>query len=69
MKAEEEALLVEDARQEAEEHEHVQLKVEEGVRLALEVRRRAEEEDFGLKAKDAEIRGRGAGTSEGLTAV
>ena len=35
MKAEEEARLVEDARQEAKENEHAELKVEEGVRLAL----------------------------------
>ena len=35
MKAEEEARLAEDARQEAKDNEHVQLKVEEGVRLAL----------------------------------
>ena len=35
MKAEEEARLVEDARQIAKENEHAQLKVEEGVRLAL----------------------------------
>ena len=35
MKAEEEARLVEDARQEAKKNEHAQLKVEEGVRLAL----------------------------------
>ena len=35
MKAEEEVRLVEDARQEANENEHAQLKVEEGVLLAL----------------------------------
>ena len=35
MKAEEEARLVGDARQVAKENEHAQLKVEEGVRLAL----------------------------------
>ena len=35
MKAEEEARLVEDARQEAKENENSQLKVEEGVRLTL----------------------------------
>ena len=40
-KAEEEACLVEDARKEAKENEHAQLKVEEGVHLALEARRRA----------------------------
>ena len=45
-KAEEEAHLVEDTRQEAKEHDNVQLKVEEGVRLALEVIRKAEEEDL-----------------------
>ena len=43
MNSEEEARLVEDARQEAKENEHAQLKVEEGVRLALEARQRAEE--------------------------
>ena len=35
LEAEEEARLVEDARQEAKENEHAQLKVVEGVRLAL----------------------------------
>jgi len=35
LKAEEEARLVEDARQETKDNEHAQLKVEEGVRLAL----------------------------------
>ena len=55
MKAEEEACLSEDARNEAQENEHAQLKVEEGVRLALEARQRAEEEDLGLKAKKSEI--------------
>ena len=43
MKAEEEARFVEDARLEAKENEHTQLKVEEGVRLALEARHRVEE--------------------------
>ena len=42
MKEEEYARLVEDARQESKERYHVQLKAEEGVRLALEMRRRAE---------------------------
>ena len=42
MKAEEEASLVKDARQEAKENEHAQLKVEEGVRLVLEAICRAE---------------------------
>ena len=41
MKAEEEARLSEDARNEAKENKHAQLKVEEGIRLALEARRRA----------------------------
>ena len=41
MKAEEEARLAKDARKEAKENEHAQLKVEEGVRLALEARQRA----------------------------
>ena len=35
MKEEEEARIVEDGRQEAKENEHAQLKVEEGVSLAL----------------------------------
>ena len=51
MKAEEEARLVEGARQEAKENEHGRLNVEGGVRLALEARRRAEEEAVGLKAE------------------
>ena len=38
-------------RQEAKENEHAQLKVEEWVRLALEARRRAEEDNLGLKAE------------------
>ena len=58
MKAEEESRLVEDARQEAKEneHAHAQLKVEEGVRLALEARRRAEEDYLGLKAEEARLK-------------
>ena len=56
MKAEEEARLVEDARNEAKENEHTQLKVEEGVRLALEARQRVEEEDLGLKAEEARLK-------------
>ena len=48
LKAEEEARLVEYVIQEEKEHEHAQLKLEEGVRLALEARRRAEEEDLVL---------------------
>ena len=38
MKADEEACLVEESRQGEKEHEHVRMKLEEGVRLALEVR-------------------------------
>ena len=56
MKAEEEARFVEDARLEAKDNEHTQLKVEEGVRLALEVRRRSEEEDLGIKAEEARLK-------------
>ena len=56
MKAEEEARLVEDARQEAKENKHVQLKVKEGVRLALEARRRAEGEYLGLKAEEVRLK-------------
>ena len=56
MKAEEEELLVKYARQEAKEHEHAQLKVEEGFRLALEARRRVEEEDLGLKAEKVRLK-------------
>ena len=55
MKAEEEARIFKDARKEAKENEHAQLKVEEGVRLSLEVRRWAEEEDLGLKAEEARL--------------
>ena len=56
MKAEEEARLVKDARQEAKENYHTQLKLEEGVRLALEARQRVEEEDLGLKAEEARLK-------------
>ena len=56
MKAEEEARLVEDARQEANENEHAQLNIEEGVRLALYERWRAEEEDLGLNAEEARLK-------------
>ena len=35
MKSEEEAHLVKDARKEAKENKHAQLKAEEGVRLSL----------------------------------
>ena len=58
MKAEEVARLVKNAKEEAKEneHAHAQLKVEEGVRLALEVRRRAEEDYLGLKAKEERLK-------------
>ena len=56
MKAEEEERLVEDARQEEKEHGPAQLKVEEGVSLAIEARRRAEEEDLGLKAEESRLK-------------
>ena len=45
MKAEEEARLSEGASLKVNEHERAQLKVGDGVRLALESRRRAEEDD------------------------
>ena len=45
LKEEWEACLSRDSRQESKEHENAQLKVEEGVHLALEARWRAEEED------------------------
>ena len=48
--------FVKDARQEAKEHEHALLKIEEGVRLALEARRRAKEDDLGLKAEDTRLK-------------
>ena len=38
----------------AEEHKRAQLKVEVGVRLALEARQRLEEEDAWLEAKEEE---------------
>ena len=41
----------ENGKQEAKDHGHARLKVEEGVRLNLEARRRAEEEDLWLKAE------------------
>ena len=56
MKAEEEASLAEDARKEAKENEHAQLKVAEGVRLTLEARHRAEDEDLGLKDEEARLK-------------
>ena len=43
LKAEAEAQLAEGARLKLEEHEHAHLKVDEGVRLALELRRISEE--------------------------
>ena len=56
MKVEEEEHLVKGTRQEAKENEYAQLKVEEGVRLALEVRQSAEEEDLGIKAEEARLK-------------
>ena len=55
MNSEEEARLVKYASQEAKEHGHAQLKIEEGVHLALKTRRRVEEEGLGLKAEDARL--------------
>ena len=49
MKAKEEAHLVKYAIQEAKYHEHAQLKVEEGVRLALEAIQKAEKGGFRAK--------------------
>ena len=56
MKLEEKARLVKDARQEAKYCENAQLKVEKGVCLSLEARRRAEEEDLGLKAEESRLK-------------
>ena len=56
MKSKEEARLVEDASQEAKKHEHAQMKVEEGVHIALEARRRSEEEYLGLKDEYARLK-------------
>ena len=56
MKVEEEERLVEDARQESKDHEHALLKSEEGVRLALEARRRVEGEDLGLKNEESRLK-------------
>ena len=56
MKAEEEERLVEKTRQQEKDHEHVQLKVEEGDRPALESIRRAEEEDLGLNTEEARLK-------------
>ena len=56
MKSEEETHIAKDARQEAKEHENARLKVEEGVRLTLEVRRRSEEEDLGIKDEEAKLK-------------
>ena len=44
MKAEEEARLTDESRLKLEEHQRVHLKVDEGVRLVLESRRIAEED-------------------------
>ena len=56
MKAEEEARLVEDSSQESNDHDHEQLKVEEGVRLTLKTRRRAEEEDLGINSEESRLK-------------
>ena len=56
LKEKEEARLAKDARQEAKEHEHALLKVEYGIHLSLEARRRAVEEDFGIKAEEARLK-------------
>ena len=56
MKSEEEARHVKYARQEAKEHDHAQLKLEEGVRLSLEARRREEDEDLRLNAEDTGLK-------------
>ena len=56
MKAEEETRLVEYASQESKEHEHAQLKVEEGFPFALEARQRAGEEDLGIKAEESRLK-------------
>ena len=56
MYAEEEARLVKDKRNKAREHGHAQMKVEEGVFLALESRRRSEKEDLGLKYEEARLK-------------
>ena len=44
LKAEEESQLADGTRLKVEEHERARLKLEEGVRLAIELRRRADEE-------------------------
>ena len=56
MKAEEEVCRVKYASQEANEHYHMQLKAEEGVSLSIESRRRAEEEELGLKVEMARLK-------------
>ena len=56
LNSEEEACLVKDARKEAKEHDHDQLNLEEGVRLALETRQRAEEEYLGLKDEEERLK-------------
>ena len=52
MKVEEEACLGKDGRQKAKDHENEQLKVEEGVSLALEARWRMENENIGLNSEE-----------------
>ena len=56
MNSEEEASIVKYKNKEAKEHEHAQLKVEEGVCLALEAKRRAEEEYLGLNPEETRLK-------------
>ena len=51
MKAEEKDLLAEEAMLKAEEHERAQNKVDYGFRLALEFRRRVDEDQHTHKAE------------------
>ena len=56
LKAEEEARLVENSSHESKEREYAKLKVEERVRLSLEVRQRAQEWYLGLNAEKARLK-------------
>ena len=56
MRAEEEAHFIEEARQKVEEHKRSRLKVEEGVRLDLEARRRADKEYHACLEDEEEAR-------------
>ena len=56
LKAEEDAHLVKYASQESKEHDNARLKVKERVRLALEVRWRAEEDYLRLKDEEARLK-------------